>query len=170
VARQVGFPFCANSQKNRKIPDLVLPQSDSPTHFFANGLISQLGLILPAVSENLQKESDMSDLALSDVIVSVARSVVEANRVLSEGSTSPMGISEFRVKLNLTVGIDVPVKRRMRLSEAYYQVLGSEVQALRLRDVAVLGLRERLFTGALQSANLEITSTIERLPVISTTP
>ncbi len=112
----------------------------------------------------------MSDLALSDVIVSVARSVVEANRVLSEGSTSPMGISEFRVKLNLTVGIDVPIKRKMRLSEAYYQVLDSVVQPLRLRDVAVLGLRERLFTGALQSANLEITSTIERLPVINITP
>lgn len=112
----------------------------------------------------------MSVLALSDVIVSVARSVVEANRILCEGSSSPMGISEFRVKLNLTAGMEVPVKRRVRVSETYYHVLDSVVQPLNLRDVAVLGLRERLFTGALQSANLEITSTIERLPVISTTP
>jgi len=47
-----GVLFLCELSKKLKIPDLVLPQSDSPTQFFANGLVFQLGLILPAVSEN----------------------------------------------------------------------------------------------------------------------
>jgi hypothetical protein len=98
--------------------------------------------------------------------VSVARAVVEANHILNEGSDAPMGITEFRSRLQVHACVSVTrqkVPKKLGLSTtSQYQL----AEPLRLRNFVALSLKERLLTGYTQSADVEITSVIEPMPKV----
>jgi hypothetical protein len=106
---------------------------------------------------------------LSDIILSVARSVVEANRILNEGSDTPMGITEFRIKYQITASLSVSpptkVNREQLASTSLYRLVNPMV----LKDYTSLSLRERILVGNTMAANLEVTSLIIPLPKVVTT-
>ena len=106
---------------------------------------------------------------MSDIIVSIARSVVEANRILNEGRDTPMGITEFRIKYQIHASLGVSsakqVNREMLPATRLYQL----AKPMKLSNYTTLSLRERILTGDMVDANLEITSLIEPLPNVVTT-
>ena len=55
------------------------------------------------------------NVLLHDIIISIARSIVEANRILSEDEKQPTFISEFNVKTTFSATIDVE-----RAREGFY--------------------------------------------------
>ena len=98
--------------------------------------------------------------------MSVARAVVDANQILNEGSAAPMGITEFRATLKVHASVNVkPVaitgKTRFSAKEVYARTM-----PLHLRDLAHMSVRERILTNYTQTADLEITSVIQPLPVV----
>ena len=98
--------------------------------------------------------------------MSVARAVVEANRILNEGSDTPMGITEFRSKFQVHASIHVArrqVPRNLGLSTRSKYELAAP---LKLRDVGALSIKERILTGYTQTADVEITSVIQPMPKV----
>jgi hypothetical protein len=106
---------------------------------------------------------------LSDIIVSIARSVVEANKVLSEGTDTPMGITEFRVKYQIHASLSVPVGRQRDREAFAARTLYELAEPMRLRDYTTFSLREKILTAHKQSAELEISSLIQPLPKVAVT-
>ena len=98
--------------------------------------------------------------------MSVARAVVEANRILNEGSETPMGITEFSSKLQVHASIYVAkpkVRRNLELSTTSKYELAVP---LKLRNFGNLSIKERILTGYTQTADLEITSVIQPMPKV----
>ena len=110
-------------------------------------------------------QADVIDL--SDIIVSIARSVVEANRVLREGTDSPMGITEFKVKYQVHASLSVPVYKKKHVGLLPARTLYELAEPMKLRNYTTFSLREKILTGYKQSADLEITSVIEPLPQVA---
>jgi hypothetical protein len=104
---------------------------------------------------------------LTDVIVSTARAVVEANRVLSEGTDTPMGITEFRIKYRLHASLSVRGPRLPAGSDSLAADRFQLVRPLRLVELTSLGLKERILTGYTGAGDLEISSVIQPLPKIT---
>jgi len=92
--------------------------------------------------------------------------VVEANRILNEGSETPMGITEFRSKLQVHASIYVAmpkVHHNLELSTISKYELAVP---LKLRNFGNLSIKERILTGYTQTADLEITSVIQPMPKV----
>ena len=101
---------------------------------------------------------------LSTIIVAVARSVVDANRVLGEGSDAPMGITDFQIKYQIHASVLIsgpPVAPGPKLHPRESFEL---TKPSRLVDLTYMTLRERIVTGYIVPAELEITSRIQPLP------
>lgn len=98
--------------------------------------------------------------------MSVARAVVEANHILNEGSDTPMGITEFRSRLQVHACVSVTrqkVPKKLGLStRSQYEL----AEPLKLRDFITLNMKERLLTGYTQNADVEITSVIQPMPKV----
>ena len=111
------------------------------------------------------------DLDLTSVIVSVASAVVEANRILSEGTEAPMGISEFTIQYQVHATLNVrevePRKKGLRRTESgMVEIERPQLKSAQLRQITTLTPKERILTGYLRDADLTITTKMEPLPRI----
>lgn len=109
------------------------------------------------------------NIDLTAVIVSVATAAVEANRILSEGTEAPMGITEFKIQYQVHASLHVPVTASPGIG---LRPIGGGMMALerpairsaKLLHFTTLSPRERILTGYLRDADLTITTTMEPLP------
>lgn len=115
--------------------------------------------------------------ALSDIIVSVAEGVSEANRVLNEDPQSTLAISRFNIDTSLYASLSVP-RERASVDIASYGLRDAEAGTYRvdrpegairparlenwirpkLADTALLGGSET------RSARVQIEATLEAVP------
>jgi hypothetical protein len=112
---------------------------------------------------------EIPSVDLTSVIVSVASAVVEANRILSEGTETPMGITEFTITYQVHASLQIQEldARRLglRLAESGMAVLDKSVlKAVKLRHFTTLTPKERILTGYMRDADLTITTRMEPLP------
>ncbi len=91
---------------------------------------------------------------------------MDANRVLNEGSTQPMAITEFRssLKIHATLETDVPTATAAVSPAIPSKVTIARAAPLRLRNLTQLSVREHILTGYTQTADLEISSVIQPVP------
>ena len=111
------------------------------------------------------------DLDLTSVIVSVASAVVEANKILSEGTEAPMGISEFTIQYQVHAALEIrevkPLEKGLQRTASGMVVVEKPHYApAQLRQISTLSPRERILTGYLRDADLTITTKMEPLPRI----
>lgn len=107
---------------------------------------------------------------LSTVIVSVANSVSEANRILNEGSDVPMGVTEFSVTFKVHASLQVTEPRPVGVTLGEGRLPTVSTAALRpmatLRNFMTLSPRERILSGFSQEADLTISAKIEPMPKV----
>jgi hypothetical protein len=106
---------------------------------------------------------------LTSVIVSVASAVVEANRILSEGTDAPMGITEFTIQYQVHASLHIrdvkPHRRGLQRTESGMVVLEKPlIRSAQLRHFTTLTPKERILTGYLRDADLTISTRMEPLP------
>jgi hypothetical protein len=114
---------------------------------------------------------ETSSVDLTSIIVSVAAAAVEANRILSEGTEAPMGITEFKIQYQVHASLHIPVTTTSRIG---LRPIGGGMMALenpiiksaQLHHFTTLSPRERILTGYLRDADLTITTTMEPLPKV----
>jgi len=115
---------------------------------------------------------ETESLDLSSVLVSVASSVVEANRILNEGLDTPMGITEFTIQYRMHASLYVREVKSdtigLRIGESGLAVAEKRIiKAAQLRNLTVLTPKERILTGYAQEADLVITTKMEPLPSLA---
>jgi hypothetical protein len=126
-------------------------------------------LVAAFLAKERKPMEETRSLDLSSVLVSVASSVVEANRVLSEGLDTPMGITEFTIQYRMHASLYVRElasrETGIRITETGFPVLEKpRIKSAQLHNLTVLTPKEKILTGYQQEADLIITTRMEPLP------
>ncbi|MCL4251518.1 MAG: hypothetical protein KJ065_25425 [Anaerolineae bacterium] len=112
---------------------------------------------------------ETQNIDLASVIVSVAKAVVEANRILSEDTEAPMGISEFTIQYQVHASLHISAaetyNKGLRQTETgVFKLEKPQIKSAQLHNLTTLTPRERILTGYLRDADLTITTKMEPLP------
>ena len=109
---------------------------------------------------------ELDKLDLSSIIVSVANSVTEANKILNEGNEAPMGITEFTVKFQVHASLNVSTASSgLSLEKGGVPVLKkATLPVAQLRQFTTLTPKEKILSGYLQESDMTITAKIEPMP------
>lgn len=109
-------------------------------------------------------------LDLSSLLVSIAKSVAEANEVLNEDGKTAMAISEFTIEFHLHAAFAsesfAAENKGVRVNRGQPLYVPGSVRPLVLRRVAHLTPRERLLSRYTGTSDLTVISKIEAIPVV----
>ena len=112
---------------------------------------------------------EIKNIDLSSVLVSFAHALKEANRVMNEGESIHMGISELKVKyraystLSIVSGSTLNTERS-NMEKEVSGVKNSIAPTAQLASIFSMTPKEKILTGFTDKADLTITAKIEPLP------